>query len=78
MNTNLNTILIIKFKYMKLIKFTLASTAICSAIMAILLIWSEDVVTCGITTCKVLETMFICVAVKTAQYSASINLTNHE
>lgn len=45
---------------MKLVKFTLALSAICFAILAILLIWSEDVVTCGITTCKVLETMFIC------------------
>lgn len=45
---------------MKLVKFTLALSAICFAILAILLIWSEDVVTCGITTCKFLETMFIC------------------
>lgn len=48
---------------MKLIKFTLALSAICFAVIAILLIWSEDVVTCGVTTCKVLETIFICCAI---------------
>lgn len=48
---------------MKLIKFTLSLSAICFAVMAILLIWSEDFVTCGVTTCKVFETMFICCAI---------------
>ena len=47
---------------MKLVKFTLALSAICFAIIAILLIWSENLVTCGITTCKVFETIFICCA----------------
>lgn len=47
---------------MKLIKFTLALSAICFAVMAILLIWSEDIVTCDIITCKVFETIFICCA----------------
>lgn len=47
---------------MKLVKFILALSAICFAIIAILLIWSEDVVTCGVTTCKMLETIFICCA----------------
>lgn len=48
---------------MKLIKFTLAISAICFAVMAILLIWSEDVVTCDIITCKMIETVFICCAI---------------
>lgn len=48
---------------MKLVKFTLALSAICFAVTAILLIWSEDVVTCGVTTCKTLETVFICCAI---------------
>ena len=48
---------------MKLVKFTLALSAICFAIIAILLIWSENIVTCGITTCKVLETIFLCCAI---------------
>lgn len=47
---------------MKLVKFILALSAICFAIIAILLIWSENIVTCGVTTCKVLETVFICCA----------------
>ena len=44
---------------MKLIKFILVLSAILFAVMAILLIWSEDKVTCGITTCKVFETVFV-------------------
>lgn len=48
---------------MKLVKFILAVSATCFAITAILLIWSEDIVTCGITTCKVFETIFICCAI---------------
>lgn len=47
---------------MKLVKFTLALSAICFAVIAILLIWSEDIVTCDIITCKVFETIFICCA----------------
>lgn len=47
---------------MKLVKFILALSAICFAIIAILLIWSEDVVTCDIVTCKIIETVFICCA----------------
>ena len=44
---------------MKLIKFMLAISAISFAAMAILLIWSEDYVTCDIITCKVFETVFV-------------------
>lgn len=58
---------------MKLVKLLLLSTCISSLIAAILLLWNESEVSCGIVTCKVIETMFIIVAVKTAQYSASIN-----
>ena len=60
---------------MRLVKLLLLSTCISSLILALLLLWNESEVSCGITTCKVLETMFICVAVKTAQYSASIKST---
>lgn len=45
---------------MKLVKINLAVSAIAFAVMAIFLIWNEDVVTCDITTCKVLETICIC------------------
>lgn len=48
---------------MKLVKFMLVISAICFAVMAILLIWSEDKVTCDVITCKVFETMFICCAI---------------
>ena len=57
---------------MKLVKLSLISTCISSLILAILLLWNESEVSCSVITCKVIETMFIIVAVKTAQYSASI------
>ena len=44
---------------MKLIKFILVLSAILFAVMAILLIWSEDKVTCDIITCKIFETVFV-------------------
>ena len=44
---------------MKLVKFTLVLSAITFAVAAILLIWSEDKVTCDIITCKVFETVFV-------------------
>ena len=57
---------------MKLVKLLLLSTCISSLIAAILLLWNESEVSCGYHTCKVLETMFICVAVITAKEAASI------
>ena len=44
---------------MKLVKLTLVLSAISFAVAAILLIWSEDKVTCDIITCKVFETVFV-------------------
>ena len=44
---------------MKLVKFMLVLSAISFAVAAILLIWSEDKVTCDIITCKVFETVFV-------------------
>ena len=44
---------------MKLVKFMLVVSAISFAVAAILLIWSEDYVTCDIITCKVFETVFV-------------------
>ena len=44
---------------MKLVKFILVLSAISFAVAAILLIWSEDYVTCDIITCKVFETVFV-------------------
>ena len=44
---------------MKLVKLTLVLSAISFAVAAILLIWSEDKVTCDVITCKVFETVFV-------------------
>ena len=58
---------------MKLVKLLLLSICISSLIAAILLLWNESEVSCGIITCKVMETMFIIVAVATSKEAASIN-----
>ena len=63
---------------MKLVKFSLAVFAISLAILTILLIWSEDVVSCGVTTCKFIETMFICCSLILTKEVASINTDKHE
>lgn len=57
---------------MRLVKLSLISTCISSLILAILLLWNESEVSCGVVSCKVMETMFICVAVATAKEAASI------
>ena len=44
---------------MRLVKFILVLSAISFAVAAILLIWSENHVTCDIITCKVFETVFV-------------------
>ena len=58
---------------MRLVKLLLLSTCISSLIAAILLLWNESKVSCGYTTYKVIETMFIIVAVITSKEAASIN-----
>ena len=58
---------------MRLIKLSLISTCISSLILAILLLWNESEVSCGVVVCKVMETMFIIVAVVTSKEAASIN-----
>ena len=58
---------------MKLVKLLLLSTCISSLILAILLLWNESEVSCGHIICKVMETMFIIVAVATSKEAASIN-----
>ena len=57
---------------MKLVKLLLISACISSLIAAILLLWNESEVNCGVITCKVMETMFIIVAVATSKEAASI------
>ena len=58
---------------MKLIKLLLLSTCISSLIAAILLLWNESEVSCGVIACKVMETTFIIVAVISSKEAASIN-----
>ena len=58
---------------MKLVKLLLLSTCISSLILAILLLWNESEVSCSIITCKVMETMFIIVAVISSREVAHIN-----
>ena len=58
---------------MKLVKLLLLSTCISSLIAAILLLWNESEVSCDVITCKVIETMFIIVAVISSREAASIN-----
>ena len=58
---------------MKLVKLSLISACIASLIAAILLLWNESEVSCGVVACKVMETMFIIVAVATSKEAASIN-----
>ena len=58
---------------MKIVKLSLLSTCISSLILAILLLWNESEVSCGIVTCKVMETMFIIIAVISSREVASIN-----
>ena len=58
---------------MKLVKLLLLSTCISSLIAAILLLWNESEVSCGVVACKVMETMLIIVAVATSKEAASIN-----
>ena len=58
---------------MKSVKLLLVSTCISSLILAILLLWNESEVSCGYTTCKVMETMFIIVAVISSREIAHIN-----
>ena len=57
---------------MKLVKLSLISACIASLIAAILLLWNESEVSCGVVACKVMETMFIIVAVATSKEAASI------
>lgn len=59
---------------MKTIKLLMAITAICSTICAILLCWNESSVTCGVTTCKVFETLFVVVALGAMREEAKLKL----
>ena len=57
---------------MKLLKLTLAAYAIILAALAIALIWTEDRANCGLTTCKFIETLFICCALALTKEATKI------
>lgn len=40
------------------LKIILGTAAISSALCGFILLWNEDATSCGLTTCKLLETMF--------------------
>lgn len=61
---------------MKLLKLQLAIYAICLAVLAIILIWNEDGAKCGLTTCKFIETLFICCALVLVKELAHIKDKN--
>ena len=47
---------------MKLVKLNLLIVVLSSVLGCLFLMWSEDVVSCGVFTAKVFETVFIIVA----------------
>lgn len=44
------------------IKILLGTAAISSALCGFILLWNEDATSCGLTMCKLLETMFFLVS----------------
>ena len=58
---------------MKTIKFLLGTAAISSALCGVILLWNEDATSCGLTMCKVLETMFFIVTLVSAREISKLN-----
>ena len=58
---------------MKNIKLLLGLAAISSALCGIILLWNEDATSCGLTTCKVLETMFFIVTLISTREISKLN-----
>ena len=61
---------------MRLLKLQLAIYAICLAVLAIILIWNEDTAKCGVSTCKFIETLFICCSLLLTREVAKIKNEN--
>lgn len=55
------------------IKLLLGTIAISSALGGIILLWNEDAVSCGLTMCKVLETMFFIVTLVSTREISKLN-----
>lgn len=58
---------------MESIKFLLGTAAISAALGGFLLLWNEDATSCGLTTCKVFETMFFIVALILTREVSKLN-----
>lgn len=58
---------------MRSIKLLLGTTAISSALCGFILLWNEDATSCGLTTCKLLETMFFVSALLSTREVSKIN-----
>lgn len=56
------------------IKVLLTTAAICSALCCLILMWNEDLVTCGYTTCKLFESMFFVVALALTKEVATLKV----
>lgn len=55
------------------IKLLLGSTAISSALCGFILLWNEDATSCGLTTCKLLETMFFLSSLLATREASKLN-----
>ena len=55
------------------IKLLLGTIAISSALGGIILLWNEDAVSCGLTMCKALETMFFIVTLISTREISKLN-----
>ena len=54
------------------IKVLLGTAALCSALLAVLMLWSEEALSCGTTTAKCLITVFIISAIILARETAKL------
>ena len=55
------------------IKLLLGTIAISSALALIILLWNESETSCGLTMCKVLETMFFLVSLISTREILKLN-----
>lgn len=60
------------------IKLLLSVGALSALICALLLLWNESEVTCGMTTCKLFETMFIVVSLVLTREVSKITIMKNK
>ena len=63
---------------MRSVKVILWTAAICSTLLAVLLIWNESEVTCEMFYCKLFETLFMLVAIALTREATEIELEEDE